>query len=111
LEPGRTYNDGAKKQVRVNRYERDPRARAACIAHHQAVCKVCELDFQKRYRSRGKGFIHVHHVRPLALNGEPDAVDPIKDLVPVCPNCHAMLHRGERLLTIDELRGMLIPAV
>lgn len=112
LEPGRKYNEGAKKQVRVNRYERDPRARDACVKHNGCRCVVCDFDFESRYGIRGHGFIHVHHLRALAEPGEPDAIDPRFDLVPVCPNCHAMLHRGDRLLTIDELKALLrAPAV
>jgi 5-methylcytosine-specific restriction protein A len=107
LEAGRGYNEGAKKQVRVNRYERDSKAREACIAVHGLRCAACDLEFEERYGGRGRGFIHVHHLRPLAAVGRPDSVDPRTDLVPVCPNCHAMLHRGERLLSIDELRAII----
>lgn len=107
LDAGRKYNDGAKKQIRVNRYERDPRARASCIKHNGCRCQVCNLDFESQYGDRGRGFIHVHHLRELAQPGEADAVDPRFDLAPVCPNCHAMLHRGDRLLTIDELKELL----
>jgi 5-methylcytosine-specific restriction enzyme A len=111
LEPGRTYTEGAKRQVRVNAYERDPRARKACIAHHRCLCAVCDLSFEERYGSIGKGFIHVHHLRPLAEKGRPEAVDPTKDLVPVCPNCHAMLHRMDPPLTVEALRQLLASAV
>ena len=34
-------------------------------------------------------------------------MDPIKDLRPVCPNCHAMLHRAVPALSIDDIRGRL----
>lgn len=108
LEPGQQYNEGAKKQVRVNRYERDPRARKACLAHHGTACAVCNLDFERRYGAHGRGFIHVHHLRPLSDPGAPDSVDPRADMVPVCPNCHAMLHYGKRLLSIVELQGLLL---
>ena len=55
------------------------------------------------------GFIHVHHLRPLSeIRGE-YMVDPVADLCPVCPNCHAVIHYGGRLRGIDEVRQLLVP--
>ncbi|HEV2149717.1 MAG TPA: HNH endonuclease [Longimicrobiaceae bacterium] len=105
-----TYTEGAVKTVRVNRYERDEKARQTCIDHYGARCGVCKLDFKQRYGEVGDGFIHVHHLVPLAAVGGAYEVDPILDLRPVCPNCHAMLHRRTpEPYTIEELRAMLIP--
>jgi hypothetical protein len=104
LKPGERYDEGTVKQVLVNAYERDPRARAACLKHYGCRCAVCDLSFEERYGSLGKAFIHVHHKKPLASVGAGYTVDPLRDLVPVCPNCHAMLHRTPTPLTTDELR-------
>lgn len=87
----RRYVEGACGQVTTNRYERDPRARQACLNHFGYGCRVCGMSFQKVYGERGEGFIHVHHIERLA-NGE-RIIDPTIDLIPVCPNCHAMLHK------------------
>ncbi|NML28529.1 HNH endonuclease [Zoogloea dura] len=95
--------EGATKQVVVNAYERNPKARAACIKHYGATCSVCQFDFRARYGPIGKGFIHVHHLKPIAKQSGEHAVDPIADLRPVCPNCHAMLHISDPPLTIEEL--------
>jgi len=111
LEPGLKYAEGAKKQVRVNAYERNARARTACIEHHGLNCAVCGFNFEARYGAIGRDFIHVHHLRPLALTDGEYKICPVEDLRPVCPNCHAMLHRGDPVLAIDELRVMLTPAV
>lgn len=97
--------EGAKKTITVNAYERDPKARGRCIEHWGTKCTVCSFDFAARYGDLGAGFIHVHHLTPLSTIGQEYVVDPIKDLRPVCPNCHAMLHRGD--LSPDELRGLL----
>lgn len=107
LEPGRKYAEGARKQVRVNAYERDPRARRACLKAHGLSCAVCGLNFEARYGALGRGFIHVHHLKPLALMDGKYELDPIADLRPVCPNCHAMLHRPEPALSIEELQAAL----
>lgn len=108
LELGQKYVEGAKKQIRVNAYERDPRARKACLKHHGYRCVACGFLFSDRYGSIGEGFIHVHHLRPLAALGAGYKIDPVKDLVPVCPNCHAMLHRKEPAITVEELRATLL---
>lgn len=107
MEPGLSYVEGARKTVRVNAVERNTRARRACIAHHGPACSVCSVDFSQRYGDLGSGFIHVHHLNPLALTDEEYTVDPVNDLRPVCPNCHAMLHRTEPVLTIEQLREQL----
>jgi 5-methylcytosine-specific restriction protein A len=104
LPPGRQYVEGARKYVRVNAYERNPKARAACIAQHGCACSVCSMSFEERYGEIGRDFIHVHHLKPLALSDGAYTIDPLADLRPVCPNCHAMLHRQDPPLSIEELR-------
>jgi 5-methylcytosine-specific restriction protein A len=103
---GATFIEGQRTTVLVNRYERDRAARDSCIRHHGTTCQVCKLNFEDRYGELGKGFIHVHHVIPISEMGADYVVDPLKDLVPVCPNCHAMLHRRNPPLTPDELRAL-----
>lgn len=107
LPEGQTYVEGLAQQVVVNRYERSPKARAACITHYGCVCQVCQVNFAERYGALGAGFIHVHHVLPIASIGSEYRVDPVADLVPVCPNCHAMLHRQEPPLALERLRELL----
>jgi len=101
------YWEGVPQQVLVNRYERSLAAREECIAHYGCICQACKLDFSKRYGDRGTGFIHVHHTTPLFDIGMAYRVDPIRDLIPVCPNCHAMLHKSEPPISINALRAIL----
>jgi predicted HNH restriction endonuclease len=105
--PNRAYLEGAAVRVLVNRYERHREAREECIAHHGAACSVCRFDFSRVYGRHGEGFIHVHHLVPLSSVGRRYRVDPVNDLVPVCPNCHAMLHRGETPPTVQGLRAIV----
>ena len=99
-----TYIEGAKYQVLVNAYERDPKARDACIKHFGTTCQGCGFDFEKVYGDIGKGFIHVHHIKPLHTLGENYELDPKKDLIPLCPNCHAMVHRKNPVMKVEQLR-------
>lgn len=101
------YYEGVSRTVAVNAYERDPRARKACIDHYGATCFVCGFDFGAVYGDLGQGFIHVHHIVPLSKIGKSYVVNPAKDLRPVCPNCHAMLHRGPEVLSVEQLKAIL----
>lgn len=98
------HEEGARIKVLVERIERDPKARLACITHYGAVCQACTFDFGVVYGSIGKGFIHVHHRSKLASSLGKHAVNPIDDLVPLCANCHAMAHTREKPLSVEELR-------
>lgn len=102
------YVEGAVSQILVNLFERDPKARALFIRHHGAKCLVCGFDFEASFEPIGAGFIHVHHIVPLAEIRSTYVVDPVNDLKPVCPNCHAMLHRRTPPYSIDELRALLL---
>ena len=98
--------EGAKKTITVNSYERNPLARRLCIEYYGATCSVCDFDFEKEYGEIGKGFIHVHHLTKVSDIGDRYEIDPVKELRPVCPNCHAMLHSDKDTLTIEELKNL-----
>jgi len=90
------------------RYERCPKLRRQAIAIHGLLCKACDFDFEKAYGEHAKGFIHVHHVKPISEFEEEQVVDPVTDLVPLCANCHAIVHRKpQQLLSVDQLKGLL----
>ncbi len=100
--------EGALRRVEVNRYERSRINRAICISVHGAQCKVCGLDFKERYGEIGRGFIHVHHIVPVSQMNTDYKIDPVSELVPVCPNCHSMLHRQNPPLLITELKQYML---
>jgi 5-methylcytosine-specific restriction protein A len=104
--PSETYTEGAVRRVLTNAYERDENARREAIKFHGCICKVCGFDFEASYGSIGKNFIHVHHIVPLSSIGKEYVVNPKTDLVPICPNCHAMIHRKTPPFLIEELRAI-----
>lgn len=101
--------EGARTRVVVNAYERNASARAKCLEVHGTNCAVCDLNFGQQYGPLAENYIHVHHLRPLSEIGTSYRVDPVKDLRPVCPNCHAVIHidRTSPPLTLEEVRRML----
>ncbi|MDB4793220.1 HNH endonuclease [bacterium] len=102
-----TLVEGAKFQLTVNAYERNPQARNKCLEHYGCFCQGCRFDFAETYGEIGYNYIHVHHLIPLSEIGHEYVVDPINDLIPVCPNCHAMIHRAKPMLTMKQLRNCL----
>jgi 5-methylcytosine-specific restriction protein A len=101
------YPEGSVRTSLVNVYERNSHARQECIKHYTARCYACGFDFRSVYGQIAAGFIHVHHIVPLSEVGPGYTVDPVRDLRPVCPNCHAVLHMKDPSISIDELRGVL----
>lgn len=107
VEANADYLEGAVRQILVNAYERNTEARAKCLLHYGAKCVVCGFDFGAKYGSAAAGFIHVHHVVPISSVGTEYRLDPIEDLRPICPNCHAVVHRRQLPYGIEEVRAML----
>lgn len=99
--------EGKQKKTYSTTYERKPELRQQALNIHGYICMVCGFNFLESYGEVGRGFIHIHHIKPLSETGE-QIVDPQTDLMPVCPNCHCMIHRGkDRVLAIEELKQML----
>lgn len=102
--------EGGVVRIEVNRYERSSINRAACIALHGAACTICGFDFGQMYGANGEGFIEVHHLEPVSGLAPGTVVDPGRDLVPVCSNCHSIIHRRTPPYSPDEVRAMLSAA-
>lgn len=100
-----SYPEGAVKKISINAYERSERARRACINHFGPNCLVCGFSFCDTFPgiSKVENYIHVHHLRMLSEIDDIYQVDPVKDLIPVCPNCHAALHLKDPPYTPEEL--------
>lgn len=95
--------EGAEFEFKSKRYERSKINRAACIEIHGLNCHICGTNFESTYGELGKGFIHVHHITPVSTMESSYVIKPGTDLIPVCPNCHSMLHRESPPVTIDRL--------
>ncbi|WP_071595212.1 HNH endonuclease [Hymenobacter aerophilus] len=102
-----SYYEGKRHNLILNTYERNAKARLACIKYYGTHCQVCGFDFERVYGSIGSGYVQVHHLKPLSEIGEEYKVDPIKDLIPLCSNCHSMIHRREKPYSIEELQNIV----
>jgi 5-methylcytosine-specific restriction enzyme A len=98
--------EGFQKKRYTTYYERNPFYRAKAIEIHGLNCMVCGINFQTKYGDLGAGFIHVHHNKPVSETG-PTRINPTTDMSVVCPNCHAMIHRGKtQALSINDLKQL-----
>ena len=101
------YSEGKTRTVKVNSYERNQLARQECIEHFGLNCQVCDFNFQEKFGELGKNFIHVHHIVDISTIGKEYSVNPKTDLIPVCPNCHAMLHKQKPAYSVSELKRIM----
>ena len=99
--------EGELSRVQVNKYERNRYNRALCLAYYGFECRGCDNVLEEIYGPLGANVIHVHHIVPVSQMGSSYRLDPIKDLIPLCPNCHTIIHRENPPLSLGNLRQML----
>ena len=102
-----SFIEGAPYSRTSNSYERNRKARDKCLAHYGRICVCCELNFAERYGPEANGVIHVHHLEQISTIGKKYEIDPVRDLRPVCPNCHAVIHQRKKTYPIDQVKAML----
>lgn len=102
-EPGSPRLEGDRRSVLQNKYERSRFNRAMCLRHHGFSCKACGEKLVTKYGAVAQELIHVHHIKPVSSLGGATFIDPIHDLVPLCPNCHNVVHRVNPPLSVEQL--------
>lgn len=106
--PKNVHYEGAPVSVNLTRYERDRTARDECLKHYGHSCIICGFNFEETYGKIAHEMIHVHHLLPIGDIGHNYVVDPIKDMRPVCPNCHAVIHKRKPPFEIDDVNKMMM---
>lgn len=92
----------------VTTYERKNSLRRQAVAIHGDSCLACGFNFSHFYGEYARGYIQIHHVNPVSSFKEARIVDPENELVPLCANCHAVVHRRkEKTLSISELIALI----
>ena len=102
------YKEGKILKKYGSKFERNSKLREKAIEIHGVTCKVCGFNFEKKYGNIGKNFIEIHHIKPMYDIRKEILVNPQTDLIPLCSNCHKMIHRSKRKpYTIAQLKSMI----
>jgi len=107
IENSESLFEGSEELIKSRKYERNPIARRICIEKKGCKCAICGFDFERAYGEIGKGFIEVHHIIPISSNGESHQINPESDLIPLCSNCHSMIHKRKPPFLPQELSSRL----
>ncbi|WP_167043515.1 HNH endonuclease [Salinibacterium sp. ZJ454] len=99
--------EGRKRRIATNWYERSRSNRALAIIAHGTACTSCGFSFERAYGELGIGYVEIHHLTPVHLMDGPRIVNPIEELVPLCSNCHRMVHRIDPPMPPHVLREIL----
>jgi len=103
------FTEGKEKEIIQTIYERNPKLREMAIKIHGTTCSACGFNFAKKYGKLGEGYIEIHHLVPQSehkIKGESE-INPETDLMPLCSNCHRMIHKSEKMLSIEELKKIV----
>lgn len=110
LADARTFSEGQRYWREVNFVRRNPALRKAAVERYGCICAVCRFDFQAAYGELGAGFIEIHHLKPLAEQEDISAGKivhtTVHDVVPLCSNCHRMVHQERPALSLETLRDI-----
>ena len=96
--------EGAKVVREVSVYERSPLNRRLAIEIHGLSCAACNFNFSRKYGAIGDGVVEIHHKTPVHLMEQEAVVDPRTDLVPLCSNCHTVVHKTDPPIAIEDLK-------
>jgi len=88
-----SYEEGNRTLRYTTRSERNPLLTKKAIALHGTNCCICNFNFGQFYGPYAEGLIHIHHLVPISTFEKAKKVNPLTDLVPVCANCHIVIHR------------------
>ena len=104
-----TFTEGARRTIITTAPERDPAARDACIAHYRRedgvlTCQVCGWTKPNGVR---KTIIEVHHRTPVSDYAGETEIDPITDLIPLCPTCHRIVHDTDPPMSVEALCSLV----
>lgn len=103
-----SLEEGQPHKKYVTYYERNPKLRRQAIAIHGKTCQACGFNFKDYYGDYGADFIHIHHICPISELSDSTVINPETDMVPLCANCHAMIHRQKnKTLSVLELKNMI----
>lgn len=105
------YFEGAMRHVSTNVDERNRTARDECVKTHGSTCVICGFNFQASYGAGAAG-VYPCASRNTTIHNRSSVqaykVNPVKDLVPLCPNCHSVVHLVNPPHSIEQVKNMFL---
>ncbi|MFZ2226549.1 MAG: HNH endonuclease [Candidatus Moraniibacteriota bacterium] len=107
--------EGFTKFSQIKTKARSRRLVAIAKKHYskdgKIYCSACNFNFENFYGEIGRGYIEIHHLEPIFArenNFEKSLNEAIGGVVPVCANCHKIIHRkNDQLLSIPSLQELI----
>lgn len=105
-------SEGAVTSRSIVVRERSKKLRDAAVEFYSTkegkiICSICGFDFENIYGEYGKGYIEIHHKKPVYQYGDENVDKMLKEalenLTPVCANCHRMLHHRKNI-SFEEVK-------
>lgn len=105
--------EGSSEYVLSKKIKRSVKLRNYAIEYYLDVrgnisCDICGFDFEYVYGEPAAGYIEMHHLEPVYMYKGDDIQktieDAIKNLLPVCANCHRVIHRTRPPYEISDVR-------
>ncbi len=108
-----TVIEGTQAIIKTKVYKRSSKLRDKAIQFYtvndRIKCQACCFDFEEFYGVYGKDFIEIHHQKPVfQFDGddlERTIEEALENVIPVCSNCHRMIHRKrDEPLSLEEIK-------
>ncbi len=108
--------EGIRRVKNIQVYDRSKRLREAAIRYHtingHLKCSACSFNFYVVYGEKGKGYIEIHHQKPIFQYEDHDIAkfieQAIQNVAPVCSNCHRMIHREKNApMPVEKLKQLV----
>lgn len=102
--------EGNEKTVVTKSYERSRKLRNAAIEYFSRngiiTCDCCGFEFKSFYGEKyGTSCIEIHHLKPIFQYAGKNVVqtidDALRNVLPVCPNCHRVIHKNS--ITAEQI--------
>lgn len=110
-------SEGLKKIVTSEAYQRSSKLRDLALEYYtksgKISCRACSFNYEDFYGPKlGHLFIEIHHQKPIFKYRDDDLriflENAVKNVIPVCSNCHRMIHRKrDHILALSSLKRLI----
>jgi 5-methylcytosine-specific restriction endonuclease McrA len=90
----------------ISDFQRSTAVVVGALARADGLCEMPDCKRDTFLRADGTVFLEVHHITPLAEEGE----DTLLNAAALCPTCHRELHYGARKLALRERLRLAVQA-